>query len=30
MTELISTGLVAFLFGAATCYVVLIMSDKLR
>lgn len=30
MTELISTGLVAFLFGGATCYVVLKMSDKLR
>lgn len=30
MTELISTGLVAFLFGAATCYVVLKMADKLR
>lgn len=30
MSTLISTGLVAYLFGIATCYVVLKMSDKLR
>lgn len=30
MTTLISTGLGAFIFGVAFCYVVLKMSDRLR